>query len=200
MSGFVRSSTDGGPGPNAAPTTKTPLMMLKEFLPNLAFVITEREEMKAPVFLAETTVKGMVYVAKASTKKIAKGRVAEQILTQLYGMDFTAAHEAAAAATASSAAQIPVMDEEAQKLAERVMVLVMERFYSLTNMGLANTAKRKVLAGIVMTLKEVSARRIKKRICFPYIGTRVEGVNLVRRKRLYCVSLGSWVRGQLAIA
>ena len=129
--------------------------MLKEFMPNLAFIITESQEAKQPVYLAEVNIKGVVFVAKGPTKKCAKNKVSEQILTNLYGMDFTAAHDAAAAASASNAA-IPVMDEEAQKLAERVMVLVMERFYSLTNMGLANTAKRKVLAGIVMTVKEVN--------------------------------------------
>ena len=154
LSGFVRSSTDGGPGPNAAPTSKPPLMLLKEYMPNLAFIITEKEESKAPAFIAEVNVQGVAFVAKAATKKCAKNKVSEQVLTQFFGMDFSAAHEAASAAT-GSAAGVPVMNEEAQKLAERVMVLVMERFYSLTNMGLSNTAKRKVLAGIVMTLKEV---------------------------------------------
>ena len=117
--------------------------------------MTEREEAKAPVFLAEVNLGGCVYVAKAGTKKLAKNRVSEQILAAKYGMDFSAAQEAAAAANTLAAG--PVVDEAGQKLAERVMVLVMERFYALTNMGLANTARRKVLAGIVMTLKEVSA-------------------------------------------
>ena len=119
----------------------------------MAFIMTETEEAKAPVFLAEVNLGGRAFIAKAGTKKMAKNKVSEQILTAKFGMDFTAVQEAAASAAAAFAA--PVVDEEGQKLAERVMVLVMERFYSLTNMGLANTARRKVLAGIVMTIKEV---------------------------------------------
>lgn len=151
MPGFVRSYADGGPGPNAAPISKTPLLLLKELLPKVAFIMTEKEEAKAPVFLAEVNLGSCAFVAKAGTKKMAKNKVSEQILAAKFGMDFTASQDAAAsAATAAS-----VVDEKGQKLAERVMVLVMERFYSLTNMGLANTARRKVLAGIVMTVKEV---------------------------------------------
>ena len=32
MPGFVRSYADGGPGPNAAPLSKTPLLLLKVIL------------------------------------------------------------------------------------------------------------------------------------------------------------------------
>jgi double stranded RNA-specific editase B len=149
LSGFVKSEADGGPGPNAAPMSKTPVMILNEKRANLAYFLTETDTLnKGKLYTMEVEIEGTKYHGSAGSKKLAKNNCAETVLSQFYGYDFSVIKE-------MTTVNVPTFNAEDQKLADRIMVVVMEKFYSLTNMGLSNLARRKVLAGMVMTIDKV---------------------------------------------
>ncbi|XP_041371647.1 double-stranded RNA-specific editase 1-like isoform X2 [Gigantopelta aegis] len=141
-SGFPPSRKSAVP---KEPTGKNPVMILNELRPGLKYeFVSETGESHSKCFTMSVTVDGTKFEGSGRNKKVAKSRAAQAALTKIFNLDFCL-----------SQSNMPVPREGAlqvpQILSDIVAKLVIEKFSELTNNFSSQYARRKVLAGIVMT-------------------------------------------------
>ncbi|XP_068235962.1 double-stranded RNA-specific editase 1 isoform X2 [Palaemon carinicauda] len=137
------TATSGGP----SQTTKNPIMLLNELRQGVEYQLKrESGEPHAKTFAFQVTVDGQTFEGTGNSKKLAKAAAARQALSKLYGV--------IASAGSSVLHHMPIATMPdlhlSQTLADKIAKLVCDRFLELTA-GNPTVAKRKVLAGIVMT-------------------------------------------------
>uniref|UniRef100_A0A3Q0TB38 Adenosine deaminase RNA specific B1a n=1 Tax=Amphilophus citrinellus TaxID=61819 RepID=A0A3Q0TB38_AMPCI len=148
------------PGPNLAqfplapaPSTsisltagKNPVMFLNEMRPGLKYdFVSESGESHGKNFVVSVTVDSQNFQGSGRNKKLAKARAAQAALSALFKMQL---HQA------PSQQPIPrkgLQLHQPQVLADTVSHLVVDKFSELTDNFMSPHARRKVLAGVVMT-------------------------------------------------
>ncbi|XP_052273794.1 double-stranded RNA-specific editase 1-like isoform X2 [Dreissena polymorpha] len=122
---------------------KNPIMVLNELRPNLKYeCISETGEKHTKQFTMAVTLDGVQFEGSARNKKLAKARAAQAALTQKFNLSFT---------WAPSAQPVNNSGETYSALADHVAKLVQDKFAQLTDNLTSQYARRKVLAGMVMT-------------------------------------------------
>ncbi|KAG9349157.1 hypothetical protein JZ751_029480, partial [Albula glossodonta] len=133
--------------PLPAPSSgKNPVMILNEMRPGLKYdFVSESGESHAKNFVMSVTVDTQTFEGSGRNKKLAKARAAQAALSTLFNMqvDQTPSHQ-------------PIPREGLQLhlpqvLADAVSRLVVDKFSELTDSFTSPHARRKVLAGVVMT-------------------------------------------------
>lgn len=153
----VASATNGSSLPQgkksavpAQPGDKNPVMILNEMRPGLKYeFVSETGESHSKCFTMSVTVDGQPYEGYGRNKKIAKSRAAQAALVKVFGLDLT--YEPGKQPVQGDQGE-DMGEQGSSDLADLVCKLVLEKFGELTNSFTAQTARRKVLAGIVMTL------------------------------------------------
>ncbi|XP_076437399.1 LOW QUALITY PROTEIN: double-stranded RNA-specific editase 1-like [Babylonia areolata] len=133
----------------AQPGEKNPVMILNEMKPGLKYeFVSETGESHSKCFCMAVEVDGKRFEGSGRNKKIAKSRAAQAALRSVFGLEFT-----------FEPGMMPVQGDDSvpgeqpsNALADLVCRLVTEKFGELTNNFTSQTARRKVLAGVVMTL------------------------------------------------
>ena len=126
---------------------KNPLMILNEMRPGLQFQLeSENGQSHSKLFVMSVNVDGTDYKGQARSKKVAKARAAQAVLSGVFNIhpSFQPGYE-----------PIPNSDESAQaplELADHVHGLIFSKFNQLTSAVDPQYSRRKVLAGIVMTV------------------------------------------------
>ncbi|KAL7991414.1 hypothetical protein Chor_015670 [Crotalus horridus] len=144
-SSFIQSSLPA-PSPYASTSGKNPVMILNELRPGLKYeFISESGESHAKNFVMAVSVDGQMFEGSGRNKKLAKARAAQSALASLFNMqlDQTPSHQP----IPSEGLQLHLP----QVLADAVARLVVEKFSDLTDNFTSPHARRKVLAGVVMT-------------------------------------------------
>ncbi|XP_044158638.1 double-stranded RNA-specific editase 1 isoform X1 [Bufo gargarizans] len=125
---------------------KNPVMILNELRPGLKYdFVSESGESHAKNFVMSVTVDNQTFEGSGRNKKLAKARAAQAALASLFNMQLD-----------QTPSQQPVPSEGLQLhlpqvLADAVARLVIEKFSELTDNFTSPHARRKVLAGVVMT-------------------------------------------------
>ncbi|XP_078259709.1 double-stranded RNA-specific editase 1 isoform X2 [Rhinoraja longicauda] len=125
---------------------KNPVMILNELRPGLKYeFVSESGESHAKNFIMAVTVDGQMFEGSGRNKKLAKARAAQATLQTLFNMQLD-----------STPSRQPILSEGLQLhlpqvLADAVARLVVDKFSELTDNFASPHARRKVLAGIVMT-------------------------------------------------
>ncbi|KAL3836567.1 hypothetical protein ACJMK2_021991 [Sinanodonta woodiana] len=127
------------------PDNTNPLMRLNELRPGLKYeVVSETGESHAKTFVMSVTVDDEIFQGSGRSKKLAKTRAAQLALTKIFNLE--------SSFTPDSQPVLSERDHEIPKgLADLVSNLVNEKFFSLTDGLQSPYARRKVLAGFVMT-------------------------------------------------
>ncbi|XP_072034654.1 double-stranded RNA-specific editase 1-like [Amphiura filiformis] len=138
------------PPPTASDnSSKNPIMTLNELKPGLKYELAgETGQSHSKNFIMSIKVDDQTFQGFARNKKLAKARAAQAALAALYNMS---------PATAPGLQPVPsegLQLHEPQLLADLVHKLVLSKFGELTNGFTSPNARRKVLAGIVMTKGE----------------------------------------------
>ncbi|XP_072851156.1 double-stranded RNA-specific editase 1 isoform X5 [Pogona vitticeps] len=144
-SNLIQSSL---PTPSPYPSTsgKNPVMILNELRPGLKYeFLSESGESHAKNFVMAVSVDGHTFQGSGRNKKLAKARAAQSALASLFNMhlDQTPSHQP----IPSEGLQLHLP----QVLADAVARLVVDKFSNLTDNFTSPHARRKVLAGVVMT-------------------------------------------------
>lgn len=132
-------------GPTQA--SKNPVSLLNELRQGVTYRLLEQSgEPHAKSFTFRVIVDEQIFEGTGSSKKLAKAAVAQKVLNDLHGI---------VVGTSSVVIQdTPIADlpdiQMDQKLADKIAQLVTTKFRDLTA-GNPSVAKRKVLAGIIMT-------------------------------------------------
>ncbi|KAL8173208.1 UNVERIFIED_CONTAM: Double-stranded RNA-specific editase 1 [Gekko kuhli] len=147
-SSIIQSSL---PTPSPYPPTsgKNPVMILNELRPGLKYeFLSESGESHAKNFVMAVSVDGQTFEGSGRNKKLAKARAAQSALASLFNMqlDQTPSHQP----IPSEGLQLHLP----QVLADAVARLVVDKFSELTDNFTSPHARRKVLAGVVMTTEE----------------------------------------------
>ncbi|XP_041458711.1 double-stranded RNA-specific editase 1-like [Lytechinus variegatus] len=130
------------------PSGKNPVMILNELKPGQKYeIIEETGQSHSKSFTMSLTIDGKNFQGTGRNKKLAKQRAAQAALIALFDMNPVLAPDLQ-----------PITNEEtsshALALADHVHKLILNKFCELTNGFQSPVAKRKVLAGIVMTRGE----------------------------------------------
>ncbi|XP_007452548.1 PREDICTED: double-stranded RNA-specific editase 1 isoform X1 [Lipotes vexillifer] len=134
------------PPPFPPPSGKNPVMILNELRPGLKYdFLSESGESHAKNFVLSVVVDGQFFEGSGRSKKLAKARAAQSALATVFNLRLD-----------QTPSRQPVPSEglqlhSPQVLADAVARLVLEKFGDLTDNFTAPHARRKVLAGIVMT-------------------------------------------------
>nr|XP_053629587.1 double-stranded RNA-specific editase 1-like isoform X2 [Cherax quadricarinatus] len=137
-------STSSPSGPSQ--TSKNPIMLLNELRQGVEYMLKQESgDPHSKTFTYQVTVDGQLFEGTGNSKKLAKAAAARQALSKLYGV---------IASTPNSVLHMPISNmpniHMPQTIADKIAKLVCEKFSELTS-GNPSLAKRKVLAGIVMT-------------------------------------------------
>ncbi|XP_045581268.1 double-stranded RNA-specific editase 1 isoform X2 [Procambarus clarkii] len=146
------ASTTTSPSKTTAPqgpsqTSKNPIMLLNELRQGVEYMLKQESgEPHSKTFTYQVTVDGQLFEGTGNSKKLAKAAAARQALSKLYGV---------IASTPSAVLHhMPISNmpniHMPQTIADKIAKLVCDKFSALTS-GNPTLAKRKVLAGIVMT-------------------------------------------------
>ncbi|XP_017785681.1 PREDICTED: double-stranded RNA-specific editase Adar [Nicrophorus vespilloides] len=119
-------------------TTKNACMLLNELFPSVKYICSENDDPYAR-FRVKVNIKGEEFYGTGSNKKMAKNAAATMALSKLLSI------------TPVSTTNRGSCNSEQQELADRIGRAVNEKFTSVMAND-SSHAKRKVLAGIVMTL------------------------------------------------
>lgn len=127
---------------------KNPVMILNELKPNLKYeCMSETGDKHLKTFTMAVTVDGETFSGTAKNKKLAKARAAQAALAKMYNLTFS-----------WGPGGMPVNNTESGEppsaLADHVAKLVQGKFAELTDNLKSQYARRKVLAGMVMTIGE----------------------------------------------
>ncbi|XP_078085092.1 double-stranded RNA-specific editase 1-like isoform X1 [Mustelus asterias] len=142
----VGQSALTAPSPFAMTSGKNPVMILNELRPGLKYeFVSESGESHAKNFIMSVTVDGQAFEGSGRNKKLAKARAAQATLQTLFNMQLD-----------STPSRQPIPSEGLQLhlpqvLADAVARLVVDKFSELTDNFTSPHARRKVLAGVVMT-------------------------------------------------
>ncbi|XP_067892093.1 double-stranded RNA-specific editase 1-like isoform X3 [Heterodontus francisci] len=142
----VGQSSLTAPSPFAMTSGKNPVMILNELRPGLKYeFVSESGESHAKNFIMGVTVDGQTFEGSGRNKKLAKARAAQATLQTLFNMQLD-----------STPSRQPIPSEGLQLhlpqvLADAVARLVVDKFSELTDNFTSPHARRKVLAGVVMT-------------------------------------------------
>ncbi|XP_070535459.1 double-stranded RNA-specific editase 1-like isoform X3 [Ptychodera flava] len=141
---FTQSPTPRAP--LSPPTGKNPIMLLNELRPGLKYeFVSETGESHAKNFVMSVTIDGQSFTGSARNKKMAKARAAQAALAKIYNLVPALAPGLQSIPSDNSSLHTP------QVLADQVHKLVLTKFGELTDNFTSPYARRKVLAGIVMT-------------------------------------------------
>ncbi|XP_042369815.1 double-stranded RNA-specific editase 1-like, partial [Plectropomus leopardus] len=137
------------PAPSAflPPTSgKNPVMILNEMRPGLKYdFVSESGESHAKNFVMSVTVDAQNFQGSGRNKKLAKARAAQAALSALFNMQLDQAPSRKPIPREGLQLHLP------QVLADAVSRLVVDKFSELTDNFASPHARRKVLAGVVMT-------------------------------------------------
>ena len=141
--------TEPPPAASDQASGKNPIMTLNELKPGLKYeLVGETGQSHSKNFIMSVQVDDQAFQGFARNKKLAKARAAQAALAALYNMS---------PSTAPGLQPVPsegLQLHEPQLLADQVHKLVLSKFGELTNGFTSPNARRKVLAGIVMTKGE----------------------------------------------
>ncbi|XP_066544173.1 double-stranded RNA-specific editase 1 isoform X2 [Amia ocellicauda] len=137
------------PAPSAyvSPSSgKNPVMILNELRPGLKYdFVSESGESHAKNFVMSVTVDGQTFEGSGRNKKLAKARAAQAALSSLFNMQLDQTPSRQPIPREGLQLHLP------QVLADAVSRLVVDKFSELTDNFTSPHARRKVLAGVVMT-------------------------------------------------
>nr|XP_023418236.1 double-stranded RNA-specific editase 1 isoform X3 [Cavia porcellus] len=134
------------PPPFPPPSGKNPVMILNELRPGLKYdFLSESGESHAKSFVMSVVVDGQFFEGSGRNKKLAKARAAQSALATIFNLHLD-----------QTPSRQPVLSEGLQLhlpqvLADAVSRLVLGKFSDLTDNFSSPHARRKVLAGVVMT-------------------------------------------------
>ncbi|KAM9304808.1 double-stranded RNA-specific editase 1 isoform 1-T1 [Gastrophryne carolinensis] len=136
------------PNPSLFPPAggKNPVMILNELRPGLKYdFVSESGESHAKNFVMSVTVDSQTFEGSGRNKKLAKARAAQSALASLFDIHLD-----------QTPSRQPIPSEGLQLhlphvLADAVARLVVDKFSELTDNFTSPHARRKVLAGVVMT-------------------------------------------------
>ncbi|XP_066115294.1 double-stranded RNA-specific editase 1 isoform X2 [Saccopteryx bilineata] len=132
--------------PFPPPSGKNPVMILNELRPGLKYdFLSESGESHAKNFVMSVVVDGQFFEGSGRNKKLAKARAAHSALATIFHLHLD-----------QTPSRQPILSEGLQLhlpqvLADAVARLVLDKFGDLTDNFSSPHARRKVLAGIVMT-------------------------------------------------
>ncbi|CAH1774043.1 unnamed protein product [Owenia fusiformis] len=148
----VNGNTPGAKRAIQPTAGKNPVMILNEIRPGTKYdVLSETGESHAKNFCMSVTVDDQTFQGTGRNKKLAKSRAAQAALAKIFNVEFQSApgQEAVLAEGGDDASlHLP------QVLADKVADLVIQKFSELTDNMSSSYARRKVLAGIVMTTSD----------------------------------------------
>ncbi|XP_041119402.1 double-stranded RNA-specific editase 1 isoform X2 [Polyodon spathula] len=136
------------PAPSAfAPSSgKNSVMILNELRPGLKYdFVSESGESHAKNFVMSVTADGQTFEGSGRNKKLAKARAAQAALSSLFNMQLDQTPSRQPIPREGLQLHLP------QVLADSVSRLVVDKFSELTDNFTSPHARRKVLAGVVMT-------------------------------------------------
>ncbi|XP_055135919.1 double-stranded RNA-specific editase 1 isoform X2 [Symphalangus syndactylus] len=132
--------------PFPPPSGKNPVMILNELRPGLKYdFLSESGESHAKSFVMSVVVDGQFFEGSGRNKKLAKARAAQSALATIFNLHLD-----------QTPSRQPILSEGLQLhlpqvLADAVSRLVLGKFSDLTDNFSSPHARRKVLAGVVMT-------------------------------------------------
>ncbi|KAG7215684.1 hypothetical protein INR49_022039 [Caranx melampygus] len=127
-------------------SSKNPVMILNELRPGLKYdFVSESGESHAKNFVMSVTVDTQNFQGSGRNKKLAKARAAQAALAALFNMQVDQAPSQQPIPREGLQLHLP------QVLADAVSRLVVDKFSELTDNFTSPHARRKVLAGVVMT-------------------------------------------------
>ncbi|NP_001096190.1 double-stranded RNA-specific editase 1 [Xenopus tropicalis] len=144
-SNFIQSPL---PTPSLFPPAsgKNPVMILNELRPGLKYdFVSESGESHAKNFVMSVTVDNETFEGSGRNKKLAKARAAQSALASLFNMHLDQTPSRQPIPSEGLQLHLP------QVLADAVSRLVVDKFSDLTDNFTSPHARRKVLAGVVMT-------------------------------------------------
>ncbi|XP_061082908.1 double-stranded RNA-specific editase 1 isoform X2 [Conger conger] len=125
---------------------KNPVMILNELRPGLKYdFVSESGESHAKNFVMSVTVDAQSFEGSGRNKKLAKARAAQAALSALFNMQLDQTPSRQPIPREGLQLHLP------QVLADAVSRLVVDKFSELTDNFTSPHARRKVLAGVVMT-------------------------------------------------
>ncbi|KAF3842883.1 hypothetical protein F7725_001732 [Dissostichus mawsoni] len=125
---------------------KNPVMILNELRPGLKYdFVSESGESHAKNFVMSVTVDTQTFEGSGRNKKLAKARAAQAALSTLFNMQLDQTPSRQPIPSEGLQLHLP------QVLADAVSRLVVDKFSELTENFTSPHARRKVLAGVVMT-------------------------------------------------
>ncbi|XP_075463257.1 double-stranded RNA-specific editase 1 isoform X1 [Ascaphus truei] len=136
------------PTPSSFPPAsgKNPVMILNELRPGLKYdFVSESGESHAKNFVMSVNVDSQTFEGSGRNKKLAKARAAQSALASLFNMQLDQTPSRQPIPSEGLQLHLP------QVLADAVSRLVVDKFSDLTDNFTSPHARRKVLAGIVMT-------------------------------------------------
>ncbi|XP_039768722.1 double-stranded RNA-specific editase 1 isoform X5 [Ornithorhynchus anatinus] len=134
------------PSPYPSSGGKNPVMILNELRPGLKYeFLSESGESHAKNFVMAVAVDGQNFEGSGRNKKLAKARAAQSALASLFNMHLDQTPSRQPIPSEGLQLHLP------QVLADAVARLVIDKFSDLTDNFTSPHARRKVLAGIVMT-------------------------------------------------
>ncbi|XP_023282686.1 double-stranded RNA-specific editase 1-like isoform X2 [Seriola lalandi dorsalis] len=144
---LVRAPLLPAPSASISPTSsKNPVMILNELRPGLKYdFVSESGESHAKNFVMSVTVDTQNFRGSGRNKKLAKARAAQAALSALFNMQLDQAPSQQPIPREGLQLHLP------QVLADAVSRLVVDKFSELTDNFTSPHARRKVLAGVVMT-------------------------------------------------
>ncbi|XP_020508009.1 double-stranded RNA-specific editase 1 [Labrus bergylta] len=140
-------SPPSGKNPFMSPASgKNPVMILNELRPGLKYdYVSESGESHAKNFVMSVRVDAQSFQGSGRNKKLAKARAAQAALSALFNMQLDQAPSKQPIPREGLQLHLP------QVLADAVSRLVVDKFSELTENFTSPHARRKVLAGVVMT-------------------------------------------------
>ncbi|XP_045140401.1 double-stranded RNA-specific editase 1 isoform X2 [Echinops telfairi] len=132
--------------PFPPPSGKNPVMILNELRPGLKYdFLSESGESHAKNFVMSVVVDGQFFEGSGRNKKLAKARAAQSALAAIFNLRLDQTPSRQPIPSEGLQLHLP------QVLADAVSRLVLDKFGDLTENFSSPHARRKVLAGIVMT-------------------------------------------------
>nr|XP_012635489.1 double-stranded RNA-specific editase 1 [Microcebus murinus] len=134
------------PPPFPPPSGKNPVMILNELRPGLKYdFLSESGESHAKSFVMSVVVDGQFFEGSGRNKKLAKARAAQSALATVFNLHLDQTPSRQPIPSEGLQLHLP------QVLADAVSRLVLGKFGDLTDNFSSPHARRKVLAGVVMT-------------------------------------------------
>ena len=163
VSQTTEDTTNSAPAKKTKPARKisagqNPLMTLNEVRPGLSWECSESGNSPATKkFCMKVQIEGETFEGTGVSKKLAKQAAAKTVLTRLYNLQFSLCGELQETSDPGAEMKVAGTDlvlsefSENQSVADNIGRLVLEKYDELM-IGHSQVSRRKVIAGIVMTL------------------------------------------------